>query len=77
MSKSALFWTSCAAALLASAATAAVIPHQVPRVCCRAVLPAKGDTVRLAVICADVYPRDSLGAVRITRAWALEKEGAR
>lgn len=45
------------------AATARTLQRPV-RVCCRAVLPAKGDTVRLAVICADLPALDS-GRVQI------------
>lgn len=62
------------AAVLANGATAAALPGPVPRVCCRALLPPKGDTIRLAVICADVFPRDSLGGARVSGTGAREQD---
>ena len=55
-----------AAAMLGAGLVLALAPAPAPapRVCCRARLPAKGDTVRFAVICADLVA-DSVGVAKV------------
>lgn len=53
-------------AVVASAvATAWAMPRPVPRVCCRARLPDKGDTIQIGMICADVLPSGAVGAGQV------------